>query len=307
MLHHVKKSFAALLVAAGFAALPVLAQSPGAAQTEAAAKASPALWTIEKPGGGTITLFGSVHILPKEQDWRSEAFKAAFEKADVVVFETPIADMATPELQSYLQTHMLNPPGVTLSTLLSPEEKATVEAAALALGAPLSALEPLRPWIAGLQLAVGFAVKQGFDPNAGVDKQVEAEAKAAGKETAYFETGREQLDIFITLTTPEEVAFLVAGARDMVETPSQLSDLVAAWVKGDVAKIDVLMNEGLEETPSLAKRLLEDRNARWAETISGSYMGDSKTYLIIVGAAHLAGEKSVVAMLRAKGITVAGP
>ena len=36
-------------------------------------------------------------------------------------------------------------------------------------------------------------------------------------------------------------------------------------------------------------------------------MSDGRTHLIIVGTAHLVGKDSVIAMLRAKGITVEGP
>ena len=294
---------AALTWPAALAEEPVLMQPP----PPEGEVLTPALWTIEKPGGGTVALFGSVHLLQSGQNWRTEAFEAAFAKADVVVFETPIADMATPELQAYVAQSMMNPPGVTLSTLLDAGEKATVEKAATEIGAPFSALEPLRPWMAGLQLAIGFAMKQGFGPEAGVDKVIEAEARAAGKAADYFETAREQLDIFTTMTSDEEIAFLVVGAETMLEDPDQLKDLVAAWGRGDVAAIDAIMNAGLEETPELGKRLLEDRNARWVTKIESAYLADGKSYLIVVGAGHLAGPKSVQAMLRAKGIEVSGP
>jgi uncharacterized protein YbaP (TraB family) len=308
MLHRWKARFGAMILAAGLASGSAFAEAPIATPAAPAATAlTPALWTIAKPDGGTIALFGSVHLLPTDQDWHTDALKAAFDKADTIVFETPIADMATPELQAYLQQEMMNPPGVTLSSLLSAEEKAAVEAAAQALGAPFSALEPLRPWMAGLQLAVGFAVKQGMDPNSGVDKIIEADGKAAGKGAAYFETGREQLEIFTTLTQQQEIAFLVVGARDMLAKPDQLKELIAAWGRGDVAAIDDLMNGSIEEMPELGKKLLEDRNARWVDKIAGEFMADGKSYLIVVGAAHLAGDKSVPAMLRARGIAVDGP
>ncbi len=283
---------------------PAMAEAPApVTMTEA----NQAIWSIAKPGGGTITMFGSVHLLPKDQGWRTPAFTEALAKADVVVFETPIADMQTPEMMTYLQQNMMNPPGVTLSTLLTAEEKAKVEAAANFVGAPFGALEPFRPWMAALQLAIGSVMKQGYDPNSGVDKLVEAEAKAAGKALDYFETAKEQLDIFVTLPPEEEKAFLVVGAADLVAQPDMMKNLLAAWATGDVATIDKIMNEGIDSSPALGKKLLEDRNAKWVEKITTTYMVDTKNYLIVVGAGHLAGGKSVQAMLRAKGIEVSGP
>lgn len=281
---------------------------PPAPSPEAAVKpGNQAIWTISKPNGGTITLFGSVHLLPADQGWRTPALQEALAKADTVVFETAIEGMATPELQQYLAQHMMNPPGVTLSTLLTAEEKKTVEEAATSIGASFSTLEPFRPWMAGLQLAIAFIMKQGFDPNAGVDKLVEADAKAAGKTLDYFETAKEQLEIFVTMPADQEKAFLVIGAAEMLKNPQEMSTLLDAWASGDVARIDELMNKGLQSMPELGKKLLDDRNANWVAKITGTYMADSKNYLIVVGAAHLAGDKSVQAMLRAQGITVTGP
>jgi uncharacterized protein YbaP (TraB family) len=36
-------------------------------------------------------------------------------------------------------------------------------------------------------------------------------------------------------------------------------------------------------------------------------MGDGRTHVVVVGAAHLIGKSSVVALLRAKGVKVEGP
>ena len=77
--------------------------------------------------------------------------------------------MNSPETMAYLQKHIMNPPGVTLSTLLGADDKALVERAANAVGAPFGMMEGFRPWFASLQLTVLFAVHEGFDPNSGVD------------------------------------------------------------------------------------------------------------------------------------------
>lgn len=295
------------LTAAAFALAaitPAIAEAPAPVQMVAG---NPAIWTLTKPNGGTITLFGSVHLLPTAQSWRTPAFTEAFTKADIVVFETAIEGMATPELQTYLAKNSMNPPGVTLSTLLNAEEKATVEKGATAVGIPFAAMEPYRPWLVAIQLGLGFVMKQGFDPNAGVDRAVEAEAKAAGKGLDYFETAMEQLDIFTTMPVDQEKAFLVIGAAEITNTPDSMTELLAAWASGDVASIDRLMNAGIEGMPELGKKLLEDRNAKWVDRITTTYMADSKNYLIVVGAGHLAGDKGVPNMLRDKGITIEGP
>ncbi len=305
MLSNLKRLTAAAAIALASGA--ALAEAPAPAATAEMKIATPAIWTINKPGGGTITMFGSVHLLPPNLEWRTPAFTEALAKADVVTFEMPLEDATSPEFMTYVQQHMMNPSGVTLSTLLTPEEKTKVEAAAAAVGAPFAMLEQFRPWMAAIQLSMGFVLKEGFDPNSGVDKKIEAEAKAAGKTLDSFETGKDQIDIFINLPPDQEKAFLVIGAAEMVENPHMLGELVDSWAAGDTAKIDEVMNSGIESMPDLGKALLEDRNARWVDKITSVYMNDTKNYLIIVGAAHLAGDKGVPTMLRAKGIEVTGP
>jgi uncharacterized protein YbaP (TraB family) len=328
MLGVLTRRLGAVALAMGLSGMPAMAQSPAVIEPPAEAPATlpvpagepeslpapdarevgtPAIWTITKPGGGTITLFGSVHLLPRGMDWHTPALSAALERADTVVFETPLDGMESPEMASYLQAHIMNPPGVTLSSLLSADEKAQVEAAARQVGVSVTALEAMRPWFVALQMGVLFVVNQGFDPNSGVDKKVEAEAKAKGKQLDHFETTKEQLAIFTDMTPDQEKAFLLSTAKDIIQNPGDLSDMVEAWYGGDVAGLDRLMNASLEAYPDLAKVILHDRNARWVEKITGTYMGDGKTYLIVVGAAHLAGSHGVPEMLRARGISVDGP
>lgn len=292
-----------LAVSLGLALAPALGREAPAVVSAA----NPTLWTIQKPNGKTIVLLGTVHILPPSVVWRTEAVNGALNGADVVVLEASTEPEALAGIQQSLQDIMLNPPGVTLSTLLKADEIATVEQAALAVGAPFTQLEPLRPWMAALQLAAAYALQAGFDPASGVDRHVGAEAKALGKTLEYFETPMEQIEIFSTLPQDQEIAFLVLGAKDIVADPHALIELVNAWATGDQAALDALMNGAFEQMPALAERVLSDRNKSWVTRISAEFMTDDRNYLIAVGAGHLTGRDSVPALLRAQGITVDGP
>src|SRR4051812_214642 len=118
MFEALKAVLLSLALSMGLAGPSTAVDPPAAATT-----GSPAIWTLTKANGKTITFFGSVHLLPQAQNWRTPALNAAFEKADVVVFETPISDANVAEVQGLMAKNMMNPPGVTLSTLLKPDEK----------------------------------------------------------------------------------------------------------------------------------------------------------------------------------------
>ena len=76
--------------------------------------------------------------------------------------------------------------------------------------------------------------------------------------------------------------------------------MVAAWHAGDEAQLAAMMNQ-MPKRNRLA--LLRDRNAAWIPKIEAMLDG-SDDVLVIVGAGHLVGEDSVIAMLREKGYTL---
>ena len=267
----------------------------------------PAIWTVEKANGETITFFGSVHLLPEGEAWRTKSLAAAYAKADVIVMETDLEAVKTRDFQTYITDHATNPSGVTLTSLMTAEQKIIISKSAALAGLSLSQIERYRPWFAALQLSVMYAASQGFTPDQGVDMLIAQDGRRDDKAFDYFEGPREQLDLFIEMPEDEQIAFLLLGAREIIERPDELKRLIAAWMQGDVDAIDEFMNAGLEDAPNVATALLDARNDRWVKKIREFYLKDKNSYLIIVGAGHLAGDDSVQAKLRDLGIEVEGP
>ena len=85
-----------------------------------------------------------------------------------------------------------------------------------------------------------------------------------------------------------------------------LDGLIDAWRRGDVAALDRSLHGELSDFPVLQKAVFHDRHVKWLPQIE-RMMADGRTHVIIVGAGHLVGSGSVIAMLRAKGIKVEGP
>ncbi|TMH14933.1 MAG: TraB/GumN family protein, partial [Betaproteobacteria bacterium] len=90
------------------------------------------------------------------------------------------------------------------------------------------------------------------------------------------------------------------------EMPKMLGDMLAAYRKGDLAALERALNVGLDDFPVLRRRILKDRHEKWLPQIE-RMIADGRIYMIVVGAAHLVGPDSVIAMLRAKGVKVEGP
>ncbi|MEO1361413.1 MAG: TraB/GumN family protein, partial [Pseudomonadota bacterium] len=137
---------------------------------------SPALWTLADDDT-TIHIFGTVHLLRPDLEWRSETFDTAFSAADKVVFEV---DMKSEEAQRAVTTDFLArgmyQDGRTLKDVLNDKDEAVISAAFDSLGVPIEAMNTFEPWMASVNLGVMQLMNDGYDPNSGVETVLEAEA-----------------------------------------------------------------------------------------------------------------------------------
>ena len=300
-------------VAAGLALVFAIAGAPAqalaqAAPAPAAAAAAapiqgegPALWVI-KDADSTLYLFGSVHVLRPTTGWASPRVNAAFDSASDVWFEiTNPEDQAA--MMPLIQQYGLSPQ-TPLSSRLTPEELAQLDAAAKAIGASAAQMDPLKPWLAALSLSVAPLIKAGYDPQSGVELALKARAQAAGKSLHGFETLEKQIGLLATLPDDVQLEFLRETLKDYDQAVVILDSMVEAWAKGDVEALDRIVVEDLKtDAPELYKVLLVDRNTDWANQIQTLLQG-SGTAFIAVGAAHLTGDDRVQSILQSRGVAV---
>ncbi len=277
------------------------------AAASAPAVADPAIWVLSDEDS-EIYIFGTVHVLPPELEWRTEAITAAFEAADTIWFEAPAADPAAQvEAASLVLQYGMNAPGETLSSQISEEAAASLAEIAAGLGLPAAALEPMRPWMVELTLSLAALQAHGYDPASGVDFVLWEQANADGKTVAYFETIEQQIRFLAELPQEIQAASLEQTLVMFDELDQMVDDLVDSWEDGDVAAIDAVMNEAMRDTaPEVHEALLINRNRNWVEAITETLAG-SGSHFIAVGAAHMSGADSVIDLLRAEGLEVAGP
>ncbi|WP_292075994.1 MULTISPECIES: TraB/GumN family protein [Brevundimonas] len=296
-------------VAGGLALFVAIAGVPAdaLAQTTAPAAAAPiqgqgpALWVI-KDADSTLYMFGSVHVLRPTTGWASPRVEAAFDSASDIWFEISNPDDQA-AIMPLIQQHGLSPE-TPLSSRLTSEEHAELDAAAKAMGASAAQLQPMKPWLAALSLSVAPLIKAGYDPKSGVELVLKARAEAAGKPIHGFETIDKQIGILAGLPDDVQLVFLRETLKDYENAAIKLDEMVEAWARGDVATLDrVTITEMKEASPTLYQAILVDRNTDWANQIQTLLEG-SGTAFIAVGAAHLTGDDSVQAILQKRGVTV---
>ena len=287
-----------------FSAITLVAGCSSAAPNELLSSSvaeGPALWSLQDDDT-TVYLFGTVHILRPETQWRQDYLNNALVSADTLYFE---ADTESPEVQASLagliqETGVYND-GRSLLKVLSEEQLATVSEAAASLQVPLPALAQLKPWMVGLQLSVMQLIKTGYNPESGVETVLLRDPALSDKTRGYFETAGQQIRLFERLSESDQIEMLVASARFITEDPTGLDTLVSAWAAGDIdeianqlASVDAFGNQVVYDA------VLTERNRNWIPLIEELLEAPGVKF-VAVGAGHLAGADSVIAMLRAKG------
>ena len=296
------RTFAAVCAIIPFAQCAMAPGSNTAAAAEpvaATTDADPALWVV-KDADTTIYLFGTVHVLKPGLSWFDEAVKDAFDTSDQLMLELVMPDDQM-EVANTMMPLAIDQSGKTLSSRLAPEQLKAYEAAMASVGLPAAQFDKFEPWFPAITLSVMPLTKLGYDPEQGAEKQLTRLAKSSGKPVAGFETLGEQLGFFDTLPENQQVAFLNSVVKDLDKLGPQLDKMVVLWAKGDPDGLAIAMNESLAATPELARTLLWDRNARWADQIKAR-MDQPGTVFVAVGAGHLAGQHSVQDYLKERGL-----
>lgn len=284
---------------------PVSAQTAPAVEAPAssvdAGTADPALWVI-RDEDSTLYLFGTVHFLRPSTVWESSRVTAAFHASDMLVLE-----VADPNDQSavlpLVQQYGMSPER-PLSSLLTEEEFARLEEAARTLGAGAAQMDVMRPWLAAVMLSSSVLLRAGYEPGSGADMILRERAVAAGKPVAGLETAEEQVQMLAGFPEEGQLVFLRRTLGDFDNADIVPDRLVEAWTTGNMDAVEALaVTTLLEDSALVYQRLLVERNLRWADQIEAMLAG-SGTAFIAVGALHLAGDDSVQAILRSRGVAV---
>lgn len=262
--------------------------------------ADPALWVV-KDEDTTIYLFGTVHFLKPGLGWFDEAVREAFDESDELILEMVMPeDRAT--LKATTEKLAIDPAGRTMASRMSQADHDAYAASLVSLGMEPAGFEKFEPWYMAVNLSVLPLLIKGYDPALGPEMTLTRAAKEDNKPIAGFETFEEQFGFFDGLSDAAQLEYLRSVVRDMDSIVPTLDKLVDQWARGDTGALATTMNEGMIETPELAKTLLWDRNARWADAIKAR-MDQPGTVLVAVGAGHLAGDRSVQYYLGQRGLT----
>jgi uncharacterized protein len=261
------------------------------------------VWKATAPNGAVVYLAGSIHMLTPDAYPLAAPFERAFTEADVLIEEVDIAEMTGPEVQMKTLMRGMLPPGQTLDKVLTPATLALLNKSAADVGAPMEAIQRLKPWMIALTLEGLELRKAGFDPELGLDMHFYNLAKKGGKTVQGLETVEYQISRFDDMTFEQQDRMLGESLKEMATEKASVNKLTDAWKAGDAAAVEKIVLADLKADQFLYQRLLVERNKNWMPKIEAQFANKTRA-LVLVGAAHLVGPDGLVAMLKAKGYKV---
>ena len=256
-----------LTIAAAMSAfVPPLGETPAPLPN-----AEPALWIVAD-GDTRIFLFGTFHALDGKSDWFNDEVQSAFDSADQLVLETIIPEIPT--------------------------------TAAMPAVRPVGAVGPIAgsaSFLSGTKMVMSAGRATGMSTALGADVVLRDAAEASGKPIGALETFEFQLSMFSKLPPAPKPAGPAQSQATMKALSGVLSELQAAWNRGDAERFTPMLEQMQAKSPDMYKMMFVDRNTRWADWIAHR-LEQPGTVFVAVGAGHLAGRDSVQAKLSGLGI-----
>ena len=294
-----KSVFGRIAAALGLGAL--LVGAPATAKTPAVAR--PALWQVSD-ADTTIYLFGTIHLLPDDIQWRTAKFDKALQGSQQLIVETIVDQKDPTKVMSAMASLAFNQPNLRpLAQRVSAAKRPALEAAIKKSGFPPQAFDRMETWAAAFILLGNQYREMHLKGDSGVEAVLRDTFNTEGKPVGELETNLEQFGFFDRLPEKAQEALLEGAIDDSKSADAEFTGMLSAWSNGDVQGIARTFDRDLSGSPELAQALIHQRNANWSKWIEHR-MTQPGALMIAVGAGHLAGKDSVIAMLQRDGYRV---
>ena len=263
------------------------------------------LWKVS--GNGLTKpsyLFGTHHLIEKEQIRDFDKILALAGQADAVVGEMEMKNMLGMQLKMLKGVMMRDS---TERELMSEADYNMVDAEfKQTMNMGLTKLNKMKP----MMLSALYSIKIYSKLNnlrkqpEGVDMLFQNIAHKNKKSVIGLETIEQQIDImFNSIPLKRQADLLVSEVKEKEKGVENLKKMNAAYLAGDLAQLEALNNDD-EMTADERKIMIGARNDAWMKKLVA--LIPDKSCFVAVGCMHLTGEAGLISQLRKAGYTLEG-
>lgn len=230
------------------------------------------LWKVSGNGlKAPSYIFGTHHVAPPSVVDSVPGLSEALANADIVYGEMDMSgDMSA--MQGAVMRNALSPADSTLTRIYTNAQLDSINIVLkeyMGAGADVRMMETMKPAMLTTLITMMQTQKvmPGFSPEQQIDRIVQMRALKDGKEVRGFETAGEQALMLLGEPIADQAEQLMDVVRRNDDAEESARELAKAYLAGDLAKLQSMMEEEREGMGGMAERLIYQRNEKWAETL----------------------------------------
>ena len=256
------------------------------------------LWRVSGNGiKDPSYLFGTFHLLCKEDIHFSEQLKKAIKRSNTIYMEMDMDDPAT-MLSGMLYMNMKD--GKKLEDLYSPEEYERLENYfSDTLNMPLMLLQKAKPYFL---VALLYPRMMNCETPAGVEEELMKIAKESKKEIKGLETMQFQASVFDSIPYEWQAKELLKSIDSFSVYKDEFDKMLALYKNQQLDSMESMIDKSEFGADKYGDLLLTDRNKNWVKQLKGIMKNES--VFVAVGAGHLLGNTGLIKLLKKAGYKV---
>ena len=256
------------------------------------------LWQVSGKGLKQPSyLFGTFHLMCKNDIHFSNQLTTAVNRADKVYMEIDMDDPATILGGMMLMTMK---DGKTLQQLYSDADyKKIRQYFTDSLKTPLSFIVRMKPFFLEALL---YPKMMPCKLISGVEEELMKVAKTQKKEIKGLETMEFQAGVFDSIPYEEQAKELLQSIDSMASNKKSFNTMMQVYKNQQINEIENLFSKSESGMENHQDLLLNNRNKNWLAQLK-SIMKTNPVF-VAVGAGHLVGKQGLIALLRKEGYMV---
>lgn len=250
------------------------------------------MWELRTVGTESVSyVFGTMHAGSDEAYAHYRLAVKYLAKCSVFANEADLSDGISDTAHLYLNS------GVTLSTLIPPKKYKKLNRVILKnTGLKLDDLNHFKPIILQNMIMETAFINNSRLP---LDLHLKNVASNLLLTITGVETLDDQIQILNSIPIDQQLKSLLKSIRKMKASKQSFRKMIRLYKEADLHGLTKLSRKSLA---GQRKLMLYDRNQKMAEWIFDTIQ--SERTFVAIGAAHLAGQKGVLNLLKKKGVTL---
>jgi uncharacterized protein YbaP (TraB family) len=244
-------------------------------------------------------LFGTFHLMCKEDIHFSNQLKEAIKACDEMYMELDMDDPST-LLSGMLYMNMKD--GKKLSDLYTPGEYRKLQTYftdSLDSPIPIMLLQRAKPYFL---VALLYPKMMNCPSPVGVEEELLQIAKEDKKEIKGLETMQFQASVFDSIPYEWQAKELMKNIDSFSVYKKEFGEMITMYKSQQLDSMQNILIKSEFGSEQYEDLLLNDRNKKWVKELKEIMKNES--VFVAVGAGHLTGEYGVISLLKKEGYTV---